>query len=116
MLGPDAALDSRVSHVSSTEKMSPSHKIKEQCDLGFRGQVADFVEENRAAVGGFESSQTSLERAREGALLVAKEFRRDERGWDRRAIHPNECARGSMRPLMNGSRDQFFAAAGFARD
>src|SRR5258705_9803185 len=49
-------------------------KNAEQCDLGFRRQVADFVEENRATVGGFESPQASLQRAGERALLVAKEF------------------------------------------
>src|SRR6185295_13249209 len=88
----------------------------EQCDLGFRGQIADFVEEDRAAVGGFESPQTPLQRARERALLVAKEFRRDERRRDGCAVHPDERASGSVRFLMDGSRDQFLAAAGLTSD
>src|SRR6266853_1002464 len=91
-------------------------KDAEQCDLGFRRQIADFVEENRATVCGFESPQTSLQRARERALLVAKELRRDERRRDGCAVHPNERASGSMRFPMDGSRDQFLAAAGVARD
>src|SRR6267154_5241614 len=91
-------------------------KDAEQGDLGFRRQIADFVEENRATVGGFESPQTSLQRARERALLVAKELRRDERRRDGCAVYPNEGASGSMRFPMNGSRDQFLAATGVARD
>src|SRR6202008_2760426 len=94
----------------------PVLKDTQQCDLSCTGQIADFVEENRAAVGGFESPQTSLKRARERALLVAKEFRRDERGWDGRAVHSNERAIGTMRLLVNGSCDQFLATAGFTGD
>ena len=88
----------------------------QQRDLGFCGQIADFVEEDRAAVGRFESSETSLQRARERALLVAEELRRDERGRDGRAVHANERASGPMRLLVDGSRDQLLAAAGFAQD
>ncbi len=42
----------------------------QQRHLCFGGQVADFIEENGAAVGGFEPSQASLQGAREGALFV----------------------------------------------
>jgi len=41
-----------------TRSISRILKDAEQGDLGFRRQIADFVEENRATVGGFESPQT----------------------------------------------------------
>src|SRR5260370_9323531 len=64
----------------------------QQRDLRFGWQVTDFVEQDGATVRRFESAETSLQRAGKGALLVAEQFRRDEGGGDRRAIHPDEGA------------------------
>src|SRR5436190_7553654 len=54
-------------------------KDTEQRNLCFRRQIANLVEEDRAAIGGFEPAEAPLQRARERALLVAEELGGDER-------------------------------------
>src|SRR5258705_9714856 len=88
----------------------------QQRHLRLGGQVADFIEENGAAVGGLESSQASLQRAREGALFVTEELRRNERLWYGRAVHPDERLGSPSRPLVNGARDELLAGTRFAQD
>ena len=50
----------------------------EQLGLGLRGQLADLVEEERAAVGQLEPAAAPGDRAGEGALLVAEQLALDE--------------------------------------
>ena len=50
----------------------------EQLHLERRRQVADLVEEQRAAIGGLEPARLRPERAGEGALLVAEQLGLDE--------------------------------------
>src|SRR2546430_423662 len=88
----------------------------QQRDLRFGRQVADFVEQDGATVRRFESAETSLQRAGKGALLVAEQLRRDERGGDRRAIHADEGAARTARALVDRARDQLLAGASLAED
>src|SRR3989442_209070 len=88
----------------------------QQRDLRLGGQVADFIEEHGAAVGGFEPSQASLQRAREGALFVSEELGRNEGLWYGRAVHPYERLRRPSRPLVNSARDELLAGTGFAKE
>src|SRR6266436_9348108 len=81
----------------------------EQRHLRFGGQVADFIEENGAAVGGLEPSQASLQRAGEGALFVTEELGRNEGLWYGRAVHADERLRRPSRPLVNSARDELLA-------
>src|SRR5271165_6174630 len=52
----------------------------------------------------------------EGAFLVAKKLRGDQRRRDRGTIYPNERAVGPARPLMNGACHQFFTRSALASD
>src|SRR3989475_9380324 len=88
----------------------------QQRDLRLGGQVADFIEENGAAVGGLEPSQASLQRAREGALFVTEELGRNEGLGYGRAVHADERLRSPSRPLVNSARDELLAGTGFAKD
>jgi hypothetical protein len=88
----------------------------QQRDLRLGGQVADFIEEHGAAVGGLEPSQASLQCAREGALFVTEELGRNEGLWYGRAVHPDERLRSPSRPLVNSARDELLAGTGFAKD
>ena len=74
-------------------------------DLGLRARahVADFVEEQRAAVGLLEPADPLLVGARERALLVAEELRLEQVLLQRRAVHLHEVARGSA-ASCGGSR------------
>ena len=53
-------------------------KHTQQRMLGIGGKIADFIEEDRAAFGDFEASQSPLKRAGESAFLVAEQFRSDQ--------------------------------------
>src|SRR5712671_2327569 len=88
----------------------------QQRDLRLGGQVADFIEENGAAVGGLEPSQASLQRAREGALFVTEELGCNERLWYGRAVYPDERLRRPSRPLVNSARDELLAGTGLAKE
>ena len=65
-------------------------------DLGLRAgaHVADFVQEQRAAVGLLEPADPLLVGARERALLVAEELGLEEVLLQRGAVHLHEVARG----------------------
>ncbi len=63
-------------HLSrSTYRLNrPVLKNAKQFDLHVQRQVADFVEEQRAAVGHLEAAQTVCYRTSEGTLTVAEQF------------------------------------------
>ena len=58
----------------------------------FGAHVADFVEEQRAAVGLLEAADALLVGAREGALLVAEQLGLEQVLLQRRAVHLHEVA------------------------
>ncbi len=66
----------------------------QECHLGFWWQLADFIQKERSTVGGFEPPDSPLNGAGERTLLMAEEFRRDERGRTRRAVDADERATG----------------------
>src|ERR1700677_756027 len=58
----------------------------------------------------------ALHCAGEGALLVAKQLRRDQGGRNRRTVYADERMAGTPRVLVYGASNQFFSGTGFARD
>src|SRR5579871_185143 len=58
--------------------------------LRLRAHVADFVEEDRPAVGLLELADLLLGRAGERAFLVAEQLRLDQLLWNRRTVHLHE--------------------------
>ena len=62
--------------------------------LRLRAHVADFVEEDRAAVGLLELADLLLGGAGERPLLVAEQLRLDQLLGNRGAVHLHERARG----------------------
>src|SRR5208283_2148226 len=54
--------------------------------------------------------------AREGSLFVTEELRGDQRRRYRRAIYANEGTLGTKGPIVNRSRDQFFASPALTVD
>ena len=88
----------------------------QQLGLHGGGHVADFVEEQRAAMGLLEFAGVALGGAGERALLVAEEFAFDQLGGNGGAVQRDERAAGAMALFMQGARHQFLAGAGFAID
>jgi hypothetical protein len=80
------------------------------------GKVADLVEKEGSAVCLLEPSEPSLRRAGKGAFFVSEELALQKRLAKRGAVDFDERTRGPFRALVNRSRDQLFAGAGFALD
>ena len=84
--------------------------------LRLRAHVADFVEEDRAAVGHLELADLLLGRAGERAALVAEEFGLDQFLRNGRAVDLHESLARPQAVAMDGARDQFLADAALAED
>src|SRR5205085_12408700 len=63
-------------------------------------QLADLVEEDRAARRQLELTRTPLGRARESAALVAEQLRLDQRLWNRGAVDRDERLLASRREVV----------------
>src|SRR5215510_11426060 len=88
----------------------------EQCNLGFSRQISDLVEENRASISRLKPSHALLECSGEGAFFMPKQFRGNERGWNRCTVHLNEGMTGAPRSVVNGTSHQFFTRSCFTQD
>ena len=82
--------------------------------LRARTHVADFVEEQRAAVGLLEAADALAVGAGERALLVAEQFGLEQVFLQGRAVHLDEVARRAQRVAMDRAGDQLLAGAGLA--
>ena len=80
-------------------------------DLGLRlrAHVADFVEEDRAAVGLLELADLLLGRAGERALLVAEQLRLDQLLGNRGAVHLHEPLAAAQAVAVDRARDELLA-------
>src|SRR5438093_5833554 len=91
-------------------------KHPQQRDLSFDRELADFVQENRTAIGGFKAAQTTRQRSSERPFLVPEQFRRNQRRWNCGAVHANKGSRGTIRPLVYGAGHQLLAGSGLAQN
>ena len=82
--------------------------------LNLRRQVADLVQENRAAVGQLEAPLSHPHGAGERAFLMAEQFAFDERRRKRGAVDPHQRARMPPAPLVQRPGEQFLAGSGRA--
>ena len=80
-----------------------------------RRDVADLVEEQRAAVGELEAAAArGLDGAGERALLVAEELREEQRLDEGRAVDRDEGARGALARPVDRLRHELLARAALA--
>ncbi len=82
----------------------------------FGAQVADFIEENGAAVRLLETPDAPRVGSGKGAALVAEEFALQQRLGDRGAIHGDERFFRAVAVLVDRAGDEFLAGAGLAAD
>ena len=75
-------------------------------------EVADFVEEQRAVVRELEAAGLAIVRAGERALLVAEDFRLEQRVGQRRAVDRLELVRAAPAQLVDHPGDDFLARSG----
>ena len=92
-------------------------KRPEKGDLGRHVDLADLVEAERAAGGGFDAAFLAcLESAGEGAGDIAEELRLEEVAGERRAFDGDEGLVLAGREIVEGLRDELLAGAAFALD
>ena len=95
---------------------APRLQSPQQFALQRQRQVADFVEEDGAAVGLLEGAGLGLVCAREGAFFMAKQLAFDQRLGDGTAIDRDQRLFGAQTQGVDRLRHQFLAGAGFTRD
>ena len=88
----------------------------QQLGLHRFGQLADFVEKDRAAVGDFEQADAMLVGAGERAFAMAEQLAFDQRLGQRAAIDRHKRHLGPRALLVNGAGDQLLAGAGLAQE
>src|ERR1051325_7274744 len=91
-------------------------KHAQQTALQHGRHGADFIEENRATLGFLEEALLVLDRAGEGALLVAEEFGFEQRFGQRGAIDRHELAELGLAVEVQRARNEFLARAAFSED
>ena len=93
---------------------SPSCSTRSTLACVFGAHVADFVEEDRAAVGLLELADLLLGRAGERALLVAEQLRLDQLLGNRGAVDLHEPLAAAQAVAVDRARDQLLAGAALA--
>ena len=81
----------------------------QQLGLELGRDLADLVEEERAAVGALEAAGAGLERSGERAALVAEELALEHAGRERRAVHGDERRADAVAPVVQQPRDELLA-------
>jgi hypothetical protein len=88
----------------------------QQLGLQVGADLADLVEQQRAAVGELEAAFALLVRAGEGAAFVAEQLALEQRFRQRGAVHADERACGARGLGVDHLRDAFLADAALAGD
>lgn len=86
----------------------------QQARLAFVRQVADLVEQQRAAVRGFDVADLARVRAGKRATLVAEQFRLQQVRRNRTAVDRDERAVAPLRMAVDRQRREFLAGSRFA--
>src|SRR5262249_5141577 len=88
----------------------------QQLGLQLERQVADLVEEERAAVRELETPDALGDGARERAALVPEELALQQAGGNGGAVDRDEGALAALSRVVDGPRDQLLAGSGLAQD
>ena len=81
-----------------------------------QGDVAHFIQKQRPAVGHLKPADFLLQRAGEGAALVAKQFALEQSGRNRGAVQRDKRQIPARTDTVNRPRHQLFAGAGFTEN
>ena len=87
----------------------------QEAHLKGRRGLANLVQKHGAAVGALEQARVVFIGAGEGAALVAKEFRLQQRVRHGRAVLHHKGAGCARAGVVHGARQEFFAGAGLAQ-
>ena len=88
----------------------------QQFRLNVERQLADFVQEDRSAVGQFEAADAAGDGAGEGPFFMAEQLAFHQASRQCRAVDLDQRLVAPLAGGMNGPGDQFFARARLAAD
>ena len=113
--GDDAHVDAVRLHAADALELALLERAQE-LHLHLERDLADLVEEQRAAVGELEAAGAVADRAGERAALVAEQLALDEAFGDRRAVDLDERAVLARRAEVQRAGDELLARAALAGD
>ena len=105
----------RICSALPTRSKHPFLQHAQQLDLHGQAHVADFVEEQRAALGQLEAPLAGGNGAGECALLVAEQFALEQVGGNGAAVDSDEGPVAARTGVVDGAGDDFLAGTGFAQ-
>jgi hypothetical protein len=88
----------------------------QQLDLHRQRQVTHFIQEQGAAMGGFEPARLGRHRAGERPFFVTEQLTLDQGIRERPAIDGHELPRPPLTQLVDVPSHDFFAGASLAHD
>lgn len=86
----------------------------QQLHLGVGVDLANLIQEQRATVRQFETSDAALLGTGEGSLFMAEQLAFKDLRRQRGAVHSDQFGLGASAQIVNGTCDQFLAGAAFA--
>jgi len=84
----------------------------QELGLKFKGQLSDFVQEERASISYLEAAAFGSDRASKSAPFVPKQFALQQRRRYRCTVNRDETVPPTRAGLVNGLSDLFLAGAG----
>ncbi|MEL7238865.1 MAG: hypothetical protein AAGK78_08370 [Planctomycetota bacterium] len=111
----DANIDGDLVVPAESSKRA-SLQCAEEAGLEAGRQLADFVEEQGSTVGAFEGADMLPFSAGKCPTFMAEQLAGDQGGHERAAVHDFERLVRPRALLMNGTRDDLLADAGFAEE
>ncbi len=107
-------------HADGTHRADPAEtpRVQQRQDLGLhhRIQLADFVQEDRAAICRLDQPLLPADRASERTTLMAKQLGLEQLGRNRRAIDVDELAPSPVGLRVEHARHQALPRSGLAID
>src|SRR5437016_13845032 len=82
--------------------------------LRLEGQLADLVEEDRAAIGELEAADAALQGTGEGTLHMSEQLALDQTRGDCTAVHLHQRTVAAGAAVVDRAGDQLFAGPGLA--
>jgi hypothetical protein len=87
-----------------------------QFGLKLRRNIADLIQEERAFIGQLEAAKLLRDSSSECSLFVAKKLAFQKIEWNGGAVQLDKWAPAPRADIVNGTRDQLLAGAGFTLD
>src|SRR5207253_2309588 len=84
--------------------------------LRLEGQLADLVEEDRAAIGELEAADAALQGTGEGTLHMSEQLALDQTRGDGAAVHLHQRTVAAGAAVVDRAGDPLFAGPGLAKD